>query len=167
MAQTAHPDGLTNLYFVTVETFVIQFIVLLVVLYVLNRFIFQPYLTYLDEWEVKQKKVEDDYRSIDALVAEKNTEAEKLLADARAKGNAIIEDAEARAKKKEAKILFEAEAASEALLESSKKQAEQEKKSMLTEVKSNILDLTLRLNEKLFKNEKVSKDFIEKNIDSL
>ncbi len=85
MAQTANPDGLTNLYFVTVETFVIQFIVLLVVLYVLNRFIFQPYLTYLDEWEVKQKKVEDDYRSIDALVAEKNTEAEKLLADARTK----------------------------------------------------------------------------------
>ncbi|MCH8518632.1 ATP synthase F0 subunit B [Candidatus Gracilibacteria bacterium] len=167
MAQTAAPEGLTNLYFVTVETFVIQFIILIVVLYVLNRFIFQPYLIYLDEWEVKQKKVEDDYKNIDALVAAKNKEAEKLLADARVKGNTLIEEAEARAKKKEAKILMQAEEASAALLESSKKQAEQEKKSMLTEVKASILDLTLRLNEKLFKNEKVSKDFIEKNIDSL
>jgi len=70
---------------VTVETFVIQFLILLFILYVLNRFIFRPYLSYLDEWEAKQKKVEDDYRNIDALVAEKKTEAEKILSDARAK----------------------------------------------------------------------------------
>lgn len=167
MAQTQASQWLTNLYFVTVETFVIQFVILIVVLYILNRFIFQPYLAYLDEWEAKQKKVEDDYKNIDALVAKKSKEADVFLSEARAKGNALIEEAEKRAKKKEADIMQKAEEASTALLESSKKQAEQEKKSMLTEVKANILDITLKLNEKLFKNEKVSKDFIEKNIDSL
>lgn len=167
MAQTQAPEWLTNLYFVTVETFVIQFVILIVVLFVLNRFVFQPYLSYLDEWEAKQRKVEDDYRNIDALVDKKNKEAEKLLSDARSRWNILIEEAEQRAKNKEAAILKTAQEWAESLLESAKKQAEHEKKSMLSEVKANILDITLKLNWKLFKNEKVSKDFIEKNIDSL
>lgn len=167
MAQTQAPQWLTNLYFVTVETFVIQFVILLVVLFVLNRFIFQPYLSYLDEWEAKQKKVEDDYKNIDTLVEEKNKEAEKLLTDARLRWNLLIEEAEIRAKNKEASILKLAQEWADALIDAAKVQAEYEKKSMLSEVKSNILDITLKLNWKLFKNEKISKDFIEKNIDSL
>ncbi len=167
MAQTQAPQWLTNLYFVTVETFVIQFVILIVVLYVLNRFVFQPYLSYLDEWESKQKKVEDDYKNIDTLINEKNKEAEKLLSDARSKWNLLIEEAEQRAKNKEASLLKIAQESADALLESAKKQAEFEKKSMLADVKANILDITLKLNWKLFKNEKVSRDFIEKNIDSL
>ena len=167
MAQTQAPQWLTNLYFVTVETFVIQFIILVIILFVLNRFVFQPYLSYLDEWEAKQRKVEEDYKNIDALVDEKNKEAEKLLTDARSRWNLLIEEAELRAKNKEAAIIKAAQSWADALLESAKIQAEHEKKSMLSEVKANILDITLKLNWKLFKNEKVSKDFIEKNIDSL
>ena len=167
MAQTQAPEWLTNLYFVTVETFVMQFIVLIAVLYVLNRFVFKPYLAYLDEWEAKQKKVQDDYNNIDKLLADKNAEAEQLVTEARAKWNAIIEDAELRWKKKEAALIESAEKWADALLEAARKQAEQEKKSMLSDIKANILDMTLKINEKLFKNEKVSKDFIEKNIDSL
>ena len=50
---------LTNLQFVTVETFVIQFIILMIVLWVLNKFVFKPYLAYLDEWEADvQKEIE-------------------------------------------------------------------------------------------------------------
>lgn len=167
MAQTQAPQWLTNLYFVTVETFVIQFVILIVVLYVLNRFVFQPYLSHLDEWEAKQRKVEEDYKNIDALVDEKNKEAEKILSDARLKWNILIEEAELRAKNKEASIVKAAQESADSILESAKTQAENEKKSMLSEVKANILDITLKLNWKLFKNEKVSKDFIEKNIDSL
>lgn len=167
MAQTQTSEWLTNLHFVTVETFVMQFIVLIAVLYVLNRFVFKPYLAYLDEWEAKQKKVQDDYNNIDKLLADKNAEAEQVLSEARTKWNTIIEDAELRWKKKETAIIESAEKGAESILEAARKQAEQEKKSMLSEVKSNILDMTLKINEKLFKNEKVSKDFIEKNIDNL
>lgn len=167
MAQKPAAEWLTNLYFVTVETFVIQFIILLTVLYVLNRFIIKPYLAYLDEWEAKQKKVQEDYNNADKLLASKKEEGDELVSNARAKGNTIIEEAEQRAKVKEASIITKAQDEAQALIESAKKQAEQEKKSMLSEVKSNILDLTLRLNQKMFKNEKASRDFIEKNIDSL
>ena len=167
MAQTAWAEWLTNLQFVTVETFVIQFVILIIVLFVLNKFIFQPYLSYLDEWEAKQKKVQDDYNNADVLLAEKRRDAEKVLEDARVKGNHIIENAENLAQKKKEKILWDAEKQAQDILLAAEKQAVQEKKSMLSQVKANILDLTLRLNEKLFKNERVSKDFIEKNIDTL
>jgi len=95
MANSAGWEWLTNLQFVTVETFVMQFVILLVVLWVLNKFIFRPYLAYLDEWEAKQAKVQEDYNNADAILEEKRKEGEKMLSEARSKGNAVIEESEA------------------------------------------------------------------------
>jgi F0F1-type ATP synthase membrane subunit b/b' len=47
-----------DLKFVTPETFAIQFVILILVIWVLNKFIFKPYLSYLDELDIKQKKLE-------------------------------------------------------------------------------------------------------------
>lgn len=85
MASQAQSEGLTNLQFVTVETFVIQFIILLIVLWVLNKFVFRPYLAYLDEWEEKQAKVKADYDNADAIVAEKTKQGDEILEKARMK----------------------------------------------------------------------------------
>jgi len=68
-----------DLKFITVETFVLQFVILLIVLWVLNKFLFKPYLAYLDTWEDKQKKLEDDYNNIDKLIANANEQKEKIL----------------------------------------------------------------------------------------
>jgi len=76
---------LTDLKFVTIETFVIQFILLIIVLYVLNRFVWKPYLAYLDEWEGKQKKLEEDYKNIDRLIKDAEDKKESILSDARKK----------------------------------------------------------------------------------
>ena len=167
MAGTQASEGLMNLQFVTVETFVMQFIILLTVLWVLNKFVFQPYLAYLDEWEAKQKKVQEDYNNADALLEEKKKQGEELLEKARAKGNAVIEEAEALAQTKKEKIVAEAESQARETLNVAQKQIDQERQSMLSQVKGNMIDMTLRLNQKLFKDTKASKDFVEKNIDSL
>lgn len=158
---------LTNLQFVTVETFVMQFIILLVVLWVLNKFVFKPYLAYLDEWEAKQKKVQEDYNNADALLEEKRKQGEGLLEKARSKGNAVIEEAESLANSKKDKILADAESQARETLNLAQSQIEKERQSMLSQVKSNMIDVTLKLNQKLFKDSHASKDFIEKHIDSL
>lgn len=44
---------------------------------------------------------------------------------------------------------------------------EKQKDSMLSGVKSQVIDMALKLNGKLFKDQKTSKDFLEKHIDSL
>ncbi len=158
---------LINLKFVTVETFVLQFIVLLIILWVLNKFIFQPYLAYLDEWEAKQKKVQEDYNNADALLEEKRKQAESLLEKARTKGNTLIEEAESLANSKRDKILSDAGIQAQETLSIAQNQIQKERQSMLSQVKNNMIDMTLRLNEKLFKDTKASKDFVEKHIDSL
>lgn len=165
--QTAGSEWLTNLQFVTVETFVIQFIILLVVLWVLNKFVFKPYLAYLDEWEAKQKKVQEDYNNADAILEEKRKQGEEILEKARSKGNAVIEEAEALAKEKKEKIISDAEKQAREQTEVARTQIEKERQSMLSGAKDHIMNVALKLNSKIFKEEKASKDFIEKHMDSL
>lgn len=167
MATANTGEGLTNLQFVTVETFVIQFVILLVVLWVLNRFIFKPYLAYLDEWEAKQEKVKADYNNAESILEEKKKQGDEILEKARVTGNSVIEEAESLANSKKDTIISNAEIEAKKMTEVAGKQIEQERESMLSGAKDHIVKTALKLNEKLFKDEKASKDFMEKNIETL
>ena len=156
-----------DLKFITVETFVIQFVILLIVLWVLNKFLFKPYLAYLDSWEDKQKKLEEDYNNIDKLIANANLEKEEILKEARAKSDSIVSDAESLAKTKKQALLEKAEAEAKSIIESGKNEIEKEKLSMLNGVKSQLTGLILKFNKKLFGEEKLNKDFVEKELSSI
>lgn len=151
--------------FVSIDTFIIQFIILLLVIWVLKKFIFIPYLKYLDKWEDKQKKLEEDYKNIDALIANAKDEKESILKKARKKSDEIISEAETIAKNKRNALLEKAEEEAKWIINSGRAEIEKEKLSMLADVKSNIVDLVLRFNKKLFGAEKISSEFVEKEIE--
>lgn len=151
--------------FVSMDTFIVQFIILLLIIWVLNKFIFVPYLEYLDKWEDKQKKLEEDYKNIDALIAEAKAEKESILEKARKESDEMITDAESIAKNKRNSLIEKAEEDAKAIIKSGKAEIEKEKLSMLADVKSNIVDLVIRFNKKLFWSEKISSDFVEKEIE--
>lgn len=151
--------------FVSIDTFIIQFIILLLIIWVLRKFIFIPYLAYLDKWEDKQKKLEEDYKNIDALIAEANNEKESILKNARKKSDEMLNEAVIIAKNKRVSLLEKAEEEAKWIIESGKAEIEKEKLWMLSEVKSNIVDLVLRFNKKLFWSEKISSEFVEKEIE--
>jgi len=151
--------------FVSVDTFIIQFIILLLIIWVLRKFIFIPYLKYLDKWEDKQKKLEEDYKNIDALIADANNEKESILKKARKQSDEMISEAEKIAKNKRNSLLEKAENEAKWIINSGRAEIEKEKLSMLSDVKSNIVDLVLRFNKKLFWSEKVSSEFVEKEIE--
>jgi len=153
-----------DLKFITVETFVIQFIILLIVLWVLNKFLFKPYLAYLDKWEDNQKKLEEDYNNIDNLISEANKKKENILEDARKQADVLITDAESLAKIKKESMLTKAELEAKAIIESGKNEVEKEKLSMLNGVKSKLTSLVLKFNKKLFWEEKLNKVFVEKEL---
>lgn len=90
-----------------------------------------------------------------------------MLSDARTKGNAVIEEAESLAKQKKDKIVEEAEKQAGDTLAVAQDQIEKERQSMLSDMKDNVMGLALKLNEKLFQDEKASKDFMKKHIDTL
>lgn len=150
--------------FLHLDALVYQTIILIIILYVLNKFLFQPYLQYLDEYSKKQKKIEEDYKNIDALVAEAEKKKEWILLDARKKWDEIISEAETIAAKKKTVILEKADKEATDLLEASKADIEKERQSMFGQLKWKMLDLVVKLNGKLFEDEKASKDFLEKSL---
>jgi len=158
---------LIDLKFVTIQTFIIQFVLLIIVLYVLNRFVWKPYLKYLDETEKKQKKLEEDYKNIDKLVQGAEEKKETILSEARKKGDDIVNHAESIAKKKKEDILTKAETEAKALIETSKLEIEKERLSMMNSLKGGVIDLILKMNSKLFGEEKHTREYLEKEIQSL
>lgn len=160
-------EGLHDFQFFTLETLVIQTIILVLILWVLNRFVFKPYLVYLDKEAEKRKKLETDYNNIEKLNKEALEAKEALLAEARTDASTIRKDATEIAKKeaqviKDSAILEAASIKNSALSEIAK-----EKETMLNDVKAKSIDLILKFNAKLFSREKVNKDFIETELASI
>lgn len=156
-----------DLKFVDTDTFLVQFVLLVIILWVLNKFVFKPYLKYLDEWEDKHKKLEKDYNHIDDLIQKANTDKEDILAKARERWNELISEAESLAKQKKENLISDAEKEASNIVSASKSDIEKERLDMLNSIKSKVVDLALKLNSKLFEKEKVSRDYLEKNIDSI
>lgn len=150
--------------FVHVDALILQTVILFVILWVLNKFLFKPYLEYLEEYAKKQSKIEQDYRNIDKLVADAESEKQSILDQARKTWDEIISEAETIASKKKTVILEKADKEAFQLLESSRVDIEKERQSMLGQAKGKVLDLAVKLNSKLFDNEKASKDFLEKSL---
>lgn len=160
-------EGLHDFQFFTLETLVIQTIILVLILWVLNRFVFKPYLVYLDKEAEKRKKLETDYNNIEKLNKEAVEAKEALLAEARTDAATIRKDATEIAKKeaqviKDSAILEAASIKNSALSEIAK-----EKETMLNDVKAKSIDLILKFNAKLFSSEKVNKDFVETELASI
>lgn len=154
-----------DLKFVTLDTFIVQTIVLLIVLWVLNKFVFKPYLAYLDEWEEKQKKLEEDYKNIEAITKDAHLKAEEVLIEARKTAEGLINDAEAIAKKKREDIIAKAETEARDMLNSGRNEVEKERIGMVHSLKSMVVDLMMKLHTKILKDEKLSRDFVEKELE--
>lgn len=155
-----------DLKFVTVETFLIQTVILILIIYVLNRFLFKPYLAYLDKLEEKQKKIEEDYKNMDSLLVKAEEDREKILSEAREKWAKIISESENIWNKKRETIILKAEDDAKKLLEWTRWEIEKERNFMVSSIKSSVVNLVLRLNSKLFKKENITEEFVKKELET-
>jgi F0F1-type ATP synthase membrane subunit b/b' len=55
----------------------------------------------------------------------------------------------------------------ESIISGARADIEKEKLSMMNDIKSKVINLSLKLNEKLFTSEKANKDFMEKELNSI
>lgn len=156
-----------NFQFFTLETLVIQTIILIVILWVLNTFVFKPYLEYLDKEAEKRKKLEEDYNNIEKLNKDAEASKEQLLAEARTQADEIRKSATDIAKKESQTIKETAENEAKSIKNSALAEIAKEKETMLNDVKAKSVDLILKFNAKLFSSEKVNKDFVETELASI
>jgi len=160
-------EGLHDFQFFTLETLVVQFIILALILWVLNAFVFKPYLEYLDKEAEKRKKLEDDYNNIEKLNRQALESKENILATARSEAEEMRKNSNDLAKKEAQGIKTKAEEEAKSIKNSALAEVQKEKETMLNDVKAKSIDLILKFNAKLFSKEQVNKDFVEKELSSI
>ncbi len=140
---------------------VIQTVNLAIIVFVLWKFFFKPYLTYLDEENTKRIKLEADIANSAHIIDNANAEAAKILdssrVDARNLANEILENARKDADNMRADAALEAE-------EARKKgfaDVEHERRTLREEMKERVVSVALKMNEKLFGKNEANEQFLK------
>lgn len=125
-------------------------------------------------WEKIVKIIEDrrlkleNLDNSDEVVKEKMDAAEKeaneLLENSRSKALEIQRNAEDLSKKNTKQKIDEAEVKAEAIISWAQRDLEKEKLWMINAMKGKILDLSLKINSKVFDKKDANKEFIEKEV---
>lgn len=135
-------------------------------------FIFYHFLgkTIVKTIEERRTKI-DNLDNSDDVVKEKieaaESEASTILEQARSKANEIQQNAEDLSKKDTTKKIQDAEEKAQWIMDSARRDVEKERLSMLEEMKSKVLDLSLKINSKVFDNKDSNKEFITKEVNSI
>lgn len=150
--------------FVNWSAFIIQLVNISIIIFVLNRFLFRPYLAYLDEETKKREQVDRDYadREEQKTAAEKQTEA--LLNQTKKDAQEMILQAEVLAKKETSSIIDQAKQEAEQIKVKALKDIDGEREALYKELRERVLSIALRANEKLFGKKEANAEFIAQAI---
>lgn len=145
-------------------TILAQIINFLVLFYIFKRFLWGKITDLVIERSKKLETLNNVEEDIKNKINLANEESNKLLEQARQNASKIEKDAENLAKTNKEKIVTEAEKQAKSILEWARNEIEKDRLTMINSIKSRVIDLSLKLNEKLFDKEKVNKDFMEKEL---
>lgn len=146
------------------QALIIQAINLVIVLFVLWKFLFSPYIKKLDEEEADRQALAADIEKSDTMLSDAQEASKKIeddaMADANKKTKKIIENAELQAED----IRNQAKQDAEELRTKEVEALEQERKKIYAELKDKVLDVAIKMNEKIFTDKTSHADFLKKNI---
>ena len=138
-----------------------------ILFFIFKKFLWDNLITLIKERREELNKIWNVEADVKAKMDEAQLQSEKLLSEAKEKILEMEKNAETLVKKNKEKILTEAEQEAKSILIWAKDDIEKERLTMVNSIKSRVIDLSLKLNEKLFDKEKVNKDFMEKEINSI
>ena len=138
-----------------------------ILLYVFQTFIAKKLNTRLEERRAQLKKLEtaEDHYNQKMSLAKQQKEA--MLAKARQTTSALMKESEVIAKEKAQKIIAKANLTTKAILDGARRETEKERLTMLAQLKEHIIDMSLRLNEKMFGKKTVNREFLEKELKNI
>ena len=138
-----------------------------ILFFIFKKFLWDSLITLIKERKAELSKLENVGAEVKAKMDKATTEASNIIAEAKSKILEMEKNAELLVKKSKEKILNDATAEANSILSWARDDIEKEKLTMMNSIKSKVIDLSLRLNEKLFDKQKVNKDFMEKEINSI
>ncbi len=109
----------------------------------------------------KLKTAEEHYEQKMSLARQ---HSEELLKGARETTAHLMQESDSIAQQKASKIIEIAHSQALSILEWGKREVEKERRSMLGQMKTHILDVSLKLNEKMFGKNDVNREYISEEI---
>lgn len=139
----------------------IQVINFAIVALVLRRFLFKPYLKFLDEEAAKRKDLEEKLAKQSHILEEAHNQAANLVdqakVDARITATEIVENA----RKESMEIAEKASKDAEATRSKGFADIAGERIAMESEMRKRVIDVALALNAKVFGESKAHREFLE------
>lgn len=111
-----------------------------------------------EEQLMKLETAEEHYEQKMSLAKQQK---EELIDSARQTTATLMKESQVIAREKANTIIKKANKEAMAVLDGGKREIEKERLSMLSQMKDNIIDVSLRLNEKMFGPGKTNKEFLE------
>ena len=142
-----------NAFGVDVPKLIFQVINFLLLLYLLNRFLFKPVLKLLDERESRIKKGLEDAEAAAKDRELAKAEREAALDEARKEAQAMVARANKIAEDSRAEILAEAKAQAEKVTARAREEITAEKDKAMAELRSTVADLALQAAGRLVRSE--------------
>ena len=144
-----------GLYIWTIITFLLLF-------YVLARFALKPLLKMLEERENLIKSSLDDAEKARQELEKINSESEVIISQARSEAQSILSDGKAAAEKIKDDTIAKAKDEASKIREDAKHQIQVEKDKAITDIKKEVVDLSISVAEKL-----INKNISEQDNSSL
>jgi F-type H+-transporting ATPase subunit b len=126
-------------------------IVFLVLAFLLMKFAWKPLLAMLEKREDNIKLALLDAEKARDELANVKEDTEKLLNEARTESQAIVVAGKKNAERMQEEIVDKAQSKSDALLADAKKQIQLEKDRAITDVRAEVVNLSMQVAEKLIK----------------
>lgn len=138
-----------------------------IVFFVFKYFLGEKIVSIIEERRGSVKALEEAEDVAKSKLEEAQKEVDSIIEEARKKASEIQSYAEELAKQNSNAIIERSEKEAAFLLDNARSQIEKEKLDMENNMKDKILDLSLKLNSKIFNKEAANKDFMEKEYDLL
>ena len=140
---------------------IIQSINLLVVLWVLRRFLFVPYLAFLDREKEKREKLQKDIADSAHIVDAAQKKANDIIASSRTEAKTLANEILQNARDEALLVTEEANKEAENARQRGFADVEHERKMMAEELKKRVVDVAIAMNKKLFGSSEKNEEFLK------
>jgi F-type H+-transporting ATPase subunit b len=143
------------------SSFIIQAINFIIVAFVLRKFFFVPYMSYLDEEAKKRRTLEAEIAKSANILTDAHNQATNIIDQSKVDAKLIASEIAENARKESVELIKKAHADADAARAKGFDDIALERKMIVEELRSKVIDVALKMNEKLFSKNEFNVEFLK------
>lgn len=143
------------------SSFIIQAINFIIVAFVLRKFFFVPYMQFLDEEAKKRKALEAEIAKSANILTDAHNQAANIIDQSKVDAKLIASEIAENARKEAVELVKKAHLDADAARAKGFDDIALERKMIIEELRSKVIDVALKMNEKLFSSNEANIEFLK------